>query len=229
MKSRLLEAVRGQSGVCRKLPIRRLLLVAVTLGFSSSSQAALVEIDFDTLPGGGTLVSGSVLTNQYAEWGITFSAIDNNSPVTGESTIVFDDLDPGTGNSGNQWFNCYPDFCTNKAEVLTITFDTPVNNVQWYTDSRGNYPQIQFDAYGATNNLLETVTVGDTSTPNSVLSSFAVSNISRIDASRQSDTNGWSIDNLSFEVTTVPLPAAAYLFGSGLIALIGIVRRRQTA
>jgi hypothetical protein len=32
-----------------------------------------------------------------------------------------------------------------------------------------------------------------------------------------------------FQVTTVPIPAAAWLFGSGLLGLVGIARRRRKA
>lgn len=35
------------------------------------------------------------------------------------------------------------------------------------------------------------------------------------------------IDNISFTISEVPLPAAALLFGSGLLGLIGLARRKQ--
>jgi len=41
------------------------------------------------------------------------------------------------------------------------------------------------------------------------------------------DTNG-STDVLRLSVTSVPLPAAVWLFGSGLVGLIGIARRKQS-
>jgi hypothetical protein len=225
MESRLSSAACAQSGIWLTLPVRTLLLAAA-LGFSSASGAVL--IDFDTLPGGGTLASNTVLTDQYAASGVSFSAFEEGSEV---GTIVHDDGTTGAGNSGNQWFNCYPDFCTNKADVLRITFAAPVNNVQWYTDSRGNPggDQIRFEAYDASDNLLQTVNVGNTGLPNSLLTSFSVSNVSRIDAFQPTDNWGWSMDNLSFDVTTVPLPAAVFLFGSGLIGLIGIARGYRAA
>ena len=36
-----------------------------------------------------------------------------------------------------------------------------------------------------------------------------------------------SIDSISFNVTTVPIPAAVWLFGSGLLGLIGIARGKR--
>ena len=34
--------------------------------------------------------------------------------------------------------------------------------------------------------------------------------------------------NTRFEVTPVPVPAAIWLFGSGLLGLVGVARRRKT-
>jgi hypothetical protein len=36
----------------------------------------------------------------------------------------------------------------------------------------------------------------------------------------------WGLDNVQVEVSAVPVPAAVWLFGSGLLGLIGIARRR---
>lgn len=42
------------------------------------------------------------------------------------------------------------------------------------------------------------------------------------------DDESWAMDNLRVGVTTVvPVPAAAWLFGSGLLGLVGIARRRK--
>ncbi len=43
------------------------------------------------------------------------------------------------------------------------------------------------------------------------------------------DDESWAMDNLRVSVTTqaVPLPAAAWLFGSGLLGLIGIARKKK--
>lgn len=37
----------------------------------------------------------------------------------------------------------------------------------------------------------------------------------------------WGLDNVHVEVSAVPVPAAAWLFGSGLLGLIGVARRRR--
>lgn len=45
-----------------------------------------------------------------------------------------------------------------------------------------------------------------------------------------SEAGAFSLDySLQIEVSAVPIPAAAWLFGSGLLGLIGIARRKKTA
>jgi hypothetical protein len=36
-----------------------------------------------------------------------------------------------------------------------------------------------------------------------------------------------ALDDIGWEVTPVPVPAAVYLFGSGLLGLLGLARRRR--
>jgi len=37
----------------------------------------------------------------------------------------------------------------------------------------------------------------------------------------------WAVDNLEYGVSAVPVPAAAWLFGSGLIGLVGVARHKK--
>ncbi len=60
-----------------------------------------------------------------------------------------------------------------------------------------------------------TIFTGLTTSPNKVQGSYATYTIS----------GQWDV--ASFAVTTVPVPAAAWLLGSGLIALVGCARRRS--
>ena len=39
----------------------------------------------------------------------------------------------------------------------------------------------------------------------------------------------WGLDNVHVEVAAVPIPAAVWLFGSGLLGLIGVARRKKAA
>jgi hypothetical protein len=42
-------------------------------------------------------------------------------------------------------------------------------------------------------------------------------------------TNGSFTDTVTVNVSAVPIPAAAWLFGSGLLGLVGIARRKKAA
>lgn len=37
----------------------------------------------------------------------------------------------------------------------------------------------------------------------------------------------WTMDDFTYEITSVPIPSAIWLFGSGLLGLIGIARRKK--
>jgi hypothetical protein len=43
----------------------------------------------------------------------------------------------------------------------------------------------------------------------------------------QVSQDGWGVENVRMDVQVVPVPAAAWLFGSGLIGLVGIARRKK--
>jgi len=65
----------------------------------------------------------------------------------------------------------------------------------------------------------------------SFTSIFNCSNGSFCDASSSNRTNEWAFDVLNVDDATsvVPVPAAVWLFGSGLIGLAGVARRRNHA
>ena len=203
----------GRSAVC--------LTVLSLLG--NTYPAAATTIDFDNLPGGGTLAANTDLTNQYSSLGVNFSALENGLTAVAVLSDVLPTIPPG--HSGNAWYNCslLPFFCSNRADVLRIMFDSPVENVQWYTDPSGGPPGpgITFEAYDASSTLLATVLVTTSSTFQ--LTAFSVSGISRVDMIQPTDTWGWGIDNLSFDV--VPEPSTAVLVAAGLVGL-AIHRRR---
>ena len=80
------------------------------------------------------------------------------------------------------------------------------------------------------NDLFSTVTPDTTWIWDEVAGTNSVGGMYYYDA-RAGDTNGdfFQVDYTfdSFSVSTVPVPAAAWLFGSGLIGLIGLARRKK--
>jgi hypothetical protein len=57
-------------------------------------------------------------------------------------------------------------------------------------------------------------------------SSLTVSFLIEGEGIQSLDDESWAMDNLRVEVEAVPVPAAAWLFGSGVVGLAGLARRR---
>lgn len=194
--------------------------------FTGTANAVL--IDFDTLPGGGAIANGTVITNQYSALGVNFSLLENGSFISGayaDQRWASNTENP-PNNSGNELLNCYNGSDCSRADILRIEFDSMVNNVSWYTDSEGGV-SILFNAYDASDNLLESISVVSLF-PSFISTSFTVSGISRIDGLQPSDDWTWGMDNLSFDVAAVPEPTSIVLLGLGL-AGIGFSRKKKTA
>lgn len=201
----------------------RLLSPACALFLSASmvSNAAFaVLIDFDNLPGGGSTVAGQILTNEYAFWGVTFSAFEDGASVNNTVGLDFTLSNP----MGNSLSNSDP-FSSSRHDVLRISFSVPVNNLQWLT--RRSYEAPTFNFYNAAGDLLGSLTseIGSCCTLVQT-DATAFSNVSRIDAIQPTDTWFWVMDNLSFDPTVVPAPPALWLFSSGLLGLVGLARRK---
>jgi len=197
-----------------------LALVAVLLS-PMAANADIITIDFDTLPGGGTIASGTEITNQYAPFGATFSLIEDGSEVSG---AFASQIGASTSTGDNSLFNC-PGACGARADILRIVFESLVSDVSWYTDSEGSL-DITFNAYDAGGILLESITATSIF-PDFVFTTFSVGGIARIDALQPSDSWGWSLDDLTY-TTSVPEPGTLALLGIGLLGM-GAARRRKKA
>jgi hypothetical protein len=191
--------------------------------FTLSSFANTV-INFDTLPGGGTIAPDTIITTQYSSDGVVFSMSNLGSPVAGPYA-EFQYASLSNPSLGNALWNCDAG-CGPRADTITMTFTNPVSNVSWLVDSEGGLP-ITFKAYDSSLNLLETVTHAS-SYPSFDLQSFNANNIAYIVATNPVSGWGWSMDNLSYTVgqSTVPEPTSLLLLGSGF-SMIGLAAWRK--
>jgi hypothetical protein len=190
--------------------------------FCWSLGAGATLIDFDNLPGGGILASGTDLTSQYSSLGVTFEALEGGATQT---SVVSDEDYSAWNVTSNIWTNCQSTDCSSgtRAGELIISFAAPVSDVSWLTQSFGSL-FVAFNAYDAGGVLLEAVAQsGDL-----VLTAFTVGGISTIEALQPVDSWAWGLDDLMYTSAsaTVPAPATLALFGLGLAGL-GWARRKK--
>jgi hypothetical protein len=175
-------------------------------------------VDFDNLPGGGTLPADTVLTTQYSSVGVIFSALEDGSPANSAVINPFEPI------SGNYWANTPDGNFGPRWDALIMDFATPVSGVSWLTQSYGG-ESITFNAYDAGNNLLETLIV----TGDWVATGFAASGIARIEALQPNDNWGWGMDNLEFTPGQIPEPATFSMLALGLAVGSLLARKRLRA
>lgn len=210
-----------------RLGLRSAAMMIVTLLATSPLPATMVSIDFDTLPGGGALAPNTILTNQYASLGVTFTAFEGVSVRDSAviNTFLFSDYPQ---REGNYWANVRSGSeQTFRHDVMRMTFSSPVRSVQWLLQTHGADPVV-FEAFDADGNLLETFSsVGDFT-----LVGFSAINIARIDGHQAYENMLWGMDNLSFDTSPPPAPSSPAPVpapGAALLSLLGIAGMRLGA
>jgi hypothetical protein len=191
-------------------------MAVLVFGMAGTANATLVT--FDSSPDAGALASGTNLTDQYASWGVNFSAWEDGGIVDALVTDAYAQWD------GNSWMNDAGNL-SNAADVLRIDFDAAANNVSLYLQTYGSLA-VTFDVYGAGDVLLETQSViTGGSTYEQVV--FASSNITYIEGLQPSEFDDWfwAMDDLSFDA--VPEPASMLMLGCLSAGLAGARRIRR--
>jgi hypothetical protein len=208
------------------------LLFPLLLLIATLTQAATITIDFDNLSGmpvtiGGPIPLDSQLSDQYLDdYGAVFSS--------GASYAAITNLGPTqTTSEPNALLATYANGTLTNTVPINVSFfkpgDPTVPYVTSYVSARtdllgtnGLY-SATLSAYDLSGDLLGAVTVPDN---NGQLLSFSAPGIhSFVLTSTAPDTAGIAFDDVAFEETTVvPIPAALWLFASG-IAGIGVLTR----
>lgn len=179
-------------------------LKALVLTFASisSASAATFTVDFDSLIGA---YPNPLAVTEF------FTISSTGGEVSGfsvDSTDLF-------GNPGG---------AINRAggPPIIFAFDTSkVNVTSILVGGISNNSPVQIDAFGSL--LNDTISTSNNWTEISQISGLG--NISQVDITLLES----SITSFQFEYTVVPVPAAMWLFGSGLLGLVGFARRRGNA
>jgi len=192
-------------------PYLRPLVAAFALGIAGGAFAAPVTFTFN---------SGSVIDNNQNSF--LFNAGGVNLTVTaGSHKVSYRQAGLGvyTGSGDVGEFNSY--LGHKGIETLTFTFDQTVNlsSISFYLFDNG------FDkgklVYGGTSQDINNTGDAIFGTPIG-LNSFSFTATGGVSSYRIS---GLKIDTIT---PAVPVPAAAWLMGSGLVGLAGVARRRRS-
>lgn len=172
--------------------------------------------------------------DQYASSVLNFSS--QWSPNGWAATQVLGAPDTTTyGDIGTSWA---PSPRNGSLEFITVGFDTAVYaNGATIRETWGNGFVYQIDVLDTLNNLITVWTGTDTSQPGSPVdflatwaeTSFAVKGL-KIYTNTDHDPNAWEeIDSIQLHGTpaAVPLPAAFYMMGAGLLGLVKASSRKR--
>jgi len=176
--------------------------LAIAIASISSASAATYTVDFDSLIGSYSepLAVTDFLTISYNGGGFSIDSTDIfSNPVASLSNF---DSTPYTFV-----------FDTTKVDVSSVSLGGISNNAGVPIDGFGSILDTSIDT---TNNWSEISTIS------------GIGSISQIDVTLFEG----SLTSFVFDyenVAPVPVPAAVWLFGSGLIGLVGVARRKQNA
>ena len=224
-----------------KIPLLTLL---ASLSLVSASHAAI--IDFETIPGGTPSDGLSISTQFQASQGVTFSLEGGGSPVlaqVGAPQTAFRGFNnladqPAPGTNVGQFFLTDDGTLSGLPQALLVDYSTSVSAAsgvildidfaeQWTIEALSGMSVIGSQVLGpfgsgAGTNGATTVWSFDfgTNTFDRLRFSFT--------GTATSGAVGLAFDNFS-PSSPIPLPAAVWLFGSGLLGLIGIARSKKVA
>lgn len=178
--------------------------LALTIVSATSVSAATFSVDFASLVGNysSPLVVNSFLTID--------SDTANGNMIFVEATDLFGGPNPGISAAGGPPISFL--FDTTKVNVTSLTLNGRSNNVP-----------VTIDVFGSTN-----LSVDTSSAWSEITTITGSSAIYQVDVRLLES----SISGFQFEytpVSAVPVPAAVWLFASGLIGLAGVARNKKAA
>jgi hypothetical protein len=197
------------------MKFRMIAVLTMAVALSTAAFAASVVVNFDNLN------NGDVITNQYA--GVTFSSTSGNvNYVTTQAQ--YQSTPPNFLCTGptNSSIDC--------AEETFMNFSSPVSNLNFDgmgVNDVGVVALIDVFTNGVFNSTVQVIGNSQGFAPDHVdLSGF--SNITEIRIYNITDFAGIGWDTLQYNQgqSTTPEPGTLVLFGSGVIGLAGMIRRK---
>lgn len=202
--------------------------VAFTMVCAITTASAATLINFDTLPGGGAIASGTPLTNQYASLGVTFGGFeDGNSFAPEIRSQQFISVPASSPNYLTNFRNFPSNNEEDRLDEIRILFASGVSNVSMIINTAGTN-NLTFEIYDTNNSLLSTE-IRSGSDVDNVSITLPGSGIGRISVFQPADGWWYSIDNLQFDMAGAPIPEPSTyaLVAAGVAAML--YRRRRKA
>lgn len=207
----------------------RLLLPAVLVVSSFSANAEIITVNYSgTLTDVGSLFGatasvGDAMTGSFSydtaggggilSMTVSFGAFTASLSGSGSTTVQNDQMNGSA---------------TNPADGFILRGSSTSDSLNGYSDPYMQFGLLKDNLDGQLwdDTLLPdsvdwaNITLADINKPDWRILDFGVANT----ASFRDDQIRWSVDG--FTVSQVPVPAAVWLFGSGLIGLFGVARRK---
>jgi len=208
----------------------------------NSANISAATIDFETIPGGTPSDGLSISTQFLASEGVSFSLEGGGNPVlaqVGDPRTAFQGYNllpdqPAPGTNAGQFFLTDDGVVGAPPLALLIDYSSPVSAASGIILDIDGTEEWTIEALDDSGGLLSSLILG----PNNTLDGSATvwsfnlgsSAIKRIRFEYTGDQNvvGLAFDNFS-PSSAVPIPPALWLFGSGLLGLIGISRHKKSS
>lgn len=212
---------------------------AIVCCFSPAANAIVIDFDGHA--------AGTIINNQYAD--LTVSAVNNgsgpdvavtfdtNNPTGGDFDLVPTSYDPGNVLIIHETNNCNASSCDNPDDAasggifyLDFTSAVTLESIDFFdieASENGQTPSNAIKLFDAANNeiMANTFYVPGTGGDNTWDQlAFNVDGVKRIELNI---SGSGAIDRVAF--SRIPVPAAVWLFGSGLIGLTALARRKKAS
>lgn len=214
--------------------LRALYLSSAAIALAAAATpASAVLINFDTSPS-GAVADGTLITNQYASLGVTFSAILGGNSALAPVATMYAAGPAGPNYAGNFLGNAANAAPGNpRYDIVRLVFNGTASGLSLSLNNFSMVGTTTFNAYNSAGTLIETFTTSANSGwAIRTLSSSGIARLDLLNNIYNESPQFFGIDQLNFTLTPtatpgVPEPSSWALMIAGFGLLGGAMRRRS--